>query len=233
MKKVCFLLALLAFSLAGNTAYSQSRVPVDLYAKALELCRYIPDHGLRDDAREYLTPEYFRAYSEAIDAPDGEYNGVGESEWLYYFVTGSGGADPSFTVQSVSRINQTLAVANITVQEIWDYDDGVAGEKFPHTITMALIDGKWLLDDYDNTKQQCRDYVRVLRAKYKSGDIIRELQSDDYTRTFIPEFRQRLEEFYRKYGREDSPADQPRSGSADQGRTGGSRAKNMIRRLGF
>ena len=233
MKKTCFLLALLAFSLVGNMAYSQSRVPVDLYAKALELCHYIPDHRLRDEAREYLTPEYFRAYSEAFDAPDGCYDGVGEHEWLCYFVTGSGGADPSFTVQSVSRINQTLAVANITIQEIWDYDDGVAGERFPHTITMALIDGKWLLDDFDNTKQQCRDYVRELRAKYKSGEIIRELQSDDYTRSFIPEFRQSVEEFYRKYGREDPPADQPRSGSASQGRDGGSSVKSTLRRWGF
>ena len=41
----------------------------DLAYRVLELCRYIPDHILKPEAKEAMTPEFFRALSEAFDAP--------------------------------------------------------------------------------------------------------------------------------------------------------------------
>lgn len=210
MKKIHFLLSLaLAFSLTLPVCAQSKRSGAsgqdnsDLAAIALKLCDYIPDHGLRQDARDYLTPAYFRAYSEAFDAPDGAYGEIGESEWLYYFVTGNGGSFPYFSVQSLTRTDQTHAVADITIQDIWVEGGKPDPEKRAHRISMVLMDGRWRLDDFDKTKQGCRDYVRMMRAQYKSGEIVRYLQSQDYSRPYIPDFLESVEEFYRKYGKDE------------------------------
>ena len=40
----------------------------ELKAIVLDMCKYIPDHGLRDDAGENLTQSYFKAYSGALNS---------------------------------------------------------------------------------------------------------------------------------------------------------------------
>ncbi len=62
----------------------------DLSERVLELCQFIPDHGLNPEARDYMTPEFFGALSEAFDAPVVDYGEIGDNEWLWYFVTGNG-----------------------------------------------------------------------------------------------------------------------------------------------
>jgi hypothetical protein len=167
---------------------------------ALGLCKYIPDHGPVDGSEAYLTPEFYDAYVAAFDAPVADYGEIGENEWLFYFVTGNGEADPAYTVKSVKKVDKTTATAHISVQQVW------AGEIDPkepvaeYDILMKKVDNKWLLDDFDNKKQACIDYVKALREKYKSGEIIRYMESDDYAREYIPEFEEELREYYKKYG---------------------------------
>ena len=69
-------------------AFSWAQPKEDLSERVLELCQYIPDHGLKPEAKDYLTPEFFRVLSEAFDAPVVDYGGIGDNEWLWYFVTG-------------------------------------------------------------------------------------------------------------------------------------------------
>ena len=176
----------------------------ELSSIALELCEYIPDHGILDDAECHMTPEYFRAVDEAFAAPDGCYDGIGDNEWLWYFVTGNDGSSPYYTVKSVFLVDPAHAFADITIQDIYDWEEG--GKPHPESIVhrcikMTKTEGKWLLDNFENTKQDCQDYVKRLRAKYKSGEILKSLQSDDYTRVFVPEFKKSVEEFYQKYGK--------------------------------
>ena len=70
-----------------------------------------------------------------------------------------------------------------------------------YEILMKKVDGKWLLDDFDGKKQECIDYVKALREKYESGEIVEYMESDDYMREYIPDFQERLEEYYKMYGR--------------------------------
>ena len=68
------------------------------------------------------------------------------------------------------------------------------------------MDGKWLMDDFDGRKRQCADYVREMRQKYESGEILEYLQSNDYSREYIPQFKEEVAEFYRIFGKnEDDP----------------------------
>ena len=66
---------------------------------------------------------------------------------------------------------------------------------------MKKVKGVWLLDDFDGKKGQAEEYVKRLRKKYASGEIITYLKSDDYTKQFVPDFEKRLQEFYKKHGK--------------------------------
>ena len=92
--------------------------------RTLELCQYIPDHVLKPEAKEAMTPVFFWALSEAFDAPVADYGEIGDNEWLWYFVTGNGGSEPVYSVKSVTQTDRNSAMAIVTVRQRWE--DGTA-----------------------------------------------------------------------------------------------------------
>lgn len=173
----------------------------DLPERVLELCQYIPDHGLKPEAKDYLTPEFFRALSEAFEAPVVDYGEIGENEWLWYFVTGNDAATPEFTVKSISLVDETHAVATIAVQKRSNITQELFDEVAEYPVEMVRVDGQWLLDDFDGKKAKCNQYVQQMRNKYKSGELLKYMQSEDYFHEYIPDFKKRVEDFYKKYGK--------------------------------
>ena len=61
--------------------------------------------------------------------------------------------------------------------------------------------GRWLLDDFDEKKAECLAYVRDVREKYASGKYVKYLKSEKDLRQYIPDFKERVEAFYTKYGK--------------------------------
>ena len=182
--------------------FSCAQPKEDLSERALELCQYIPDHGLKPEARDYMTPEFFRALSEAFDAPVVDYGEIGDNEWLWYFLTGNDAATPEFTVKSISLVDETHTVATIAVRNRSDITQELFDEIAEYPIEMVRVNGQWLLDDFDGKKAECRDYIKMMRGKYKSGELLKYMESEDYFHEYIPDFKRRVEEFYRKYGTE-------------------------------
>lgn len=181
--------------------FSYAQPKEDLSERALELCQYIPDHGLNPEARDYMTPEFFGALSEAFDAPVVDYGGIGDNEWLWYFVTGNGGGDPYYGIKSVSRVSKDKATAVITVRETWEGEFIDTEENArEYGISLKRVNGQWLLDDFDGKKAECVDYIKEMRAKYKSRELLKYME--DYFHEYIPDFKRRVEVFYRKYGTE-------------------------------
>ena len=173
----------------------------DLAYRVLELCRYIPDHVLKPEAKEAMTPEFFRALSEAFDAPVADYMEIGDNEWLWYFVTGNGGSEPVYGVKSVSLTSKDSARAVITVRQSWE---GVIDPKEnpkEYVVMLKRANGRWLLDDFDGKKAECLAYVRDVREKYASGKYVKYLKSEKGLRQYIPDFKERVEAFYTKYGK--------------------------------
>lgn len=173
----------------------------DLACRVLELCRYIPDHVLKPEAKEAMTPEFFRALSEAFDAPVADYMEIGDNEWLWYFVTGNGGSEPVYGVKSVSLTSKDSARAVITVRQSWE---GVIDPKEnpkEYVVMLKRANGRWLLDDFDGKKAECLAYVRDVREKYASGKYVKYLKSEKGLRQYIPDFKERVEAFYTKYGK--------------------------------
>ena len=66
-------------------AFSWAQPKQDLSERVLELCQYIPDHGLKPEAKDYLTPEFFRVLSEAFDAPVVDYGEIGDNDQYLAF----------------------------------------------------------------------------------------------------------------------------------------------------
>ena len=182
--------------------FSWAQPKQDLSERVLELCQYIPDHSLKPEAKDYLTPEFFRVLSEAFDAPVVDYGEIGDNEWLWYFVTGNDAATPEFTVKSLSIVDPTHAVATIAVQNRSDITRELFGEIAEYPIEMVRVGGQWLLDDFDGKKAECRDYIKMMRGKYKSGELLKYSESEDYVHEYITYFKRRVEEFYRKYATE-------------------------------
>ena len=168
--------------------------------RTLELCQYIPDHVLKPEAKEAMTPDFFRALSEAFNAPVADYGEIGDNEWLWYFVTGNGGSEPVYSVKSVSQTDKDSARASITVRQKWE--DGSFAEEYTkeYEVLLKRVDGQWLLDDFDGKKAACQAYVRQVREKYASGEYVKYLESAEDLKEYVPDFQERVKDFYEKYG---------------------------------
>ena len=182
--------------------FSCAQSKEDLSERALELCQYVPDHVLKPEAKDYMTPEFFRSLSEAFDAPVVDYGEIGDNEWLWYFVTGNDAATPEFTVKSISLVDETHAVATIAVQKRSDVTQELFDDVTEYPVEMVRVDGQWLLDDFDGKKAECVDYVKEMRAKYESGELLKYMESEDYLLEYVPDFKRRVDDFYEKYGKE-------------------------------
>ena len=169
--------------------------------RTLELCQYIPDHVLKPEAKDAITPDFFQALSEAYDAPVADYMEIGDNEWLWYFVTGNDGSEPVYGVKSVSKTAKYKAQALITVRQKADDREEPDAEAKEYEVQLKFVDGQWLLDDFDDKKAACRAYVREVREKYASGAYVKYLESSEDLKEFVPDFLSRVEAFYVKYGK--------------------------------
>ena len=168
--------------------------------RTLELCRYIPDHVLKPEAKEAMTPDFFRALSEAFNAPVADYGEIGDNEWLWYFVTGNGGSEPVYSVKSVSQTDKDSARAIITVRQKWEDGSFAEEDTKEYEVLLKRVDGQWLLDDFDGKKVACQAYVRQVREKYASGEYVKYLESAEDLKEYVPDFQERVKDFYAKYG---------------------------------
>lgn len=125
----------------------------ELTGRVLELCRYIPDHGLLPEAAGYMTAELFKAFSDAFAKPAPDDGTIDDSEWLYTLVTGNGGALPAYSVQSVHRADRTHATAVIGVRDLWEPGGEPSGELRLHRMDLVREDGHWLISDFDDHLQ--------------------------------------------------------------------------------
>ena len=192
--------ALLLVSVLCIFAFGSCSSDSTLEGEILELCKYIPDHGLKDGADRYLTEDYYRAYAEAFDAPTGGF--IGDEEFLYYFVNGQEGY-PIFSFKKIRKSDNGF-FAEVYVQPGLDGSPLEGTGKTLHVLKLvpAKESGnlRYLLDDFDSTKQQCLDYVKSVRSAYKSGEFEKELAENGATAEEIDSFRKDLLDFYSRYG---------------------------------
>ena len=132
--------------------------------RAAELCKYIPDHELRQESRDYMTEDFYNVLDTMFNhLPEFE---AMDHEWLYYFVTGNGGTIADFTVTGVEQQDKTHAVATISVRQKWEdgsFDPNADVEE--HKLAMEKVGGQWLMSDFDGHKADCIRHIAINREE--------------------------------------------------------------------
>ena len=135
-----------------------------LKERAAELCKYIPDHELLEQSRDYMTEDFYAVLDTMFNRlPNHE---AMDHEWLYYFVTGNGGTMADFTVVAVEQTDKRHAVATINVRQVWE--DGSFDPECDievHQLEMEKVDGRWLMSDFDSHKADCIRHIAINREQ--------------------------------------------------------------------
>ena len=144
-----------------------------LKERAAELCKYIPDHELREGSHEYLTKDFYAVLDTLFNhLPEHE---AMDHEWMHYFVTDNGGTIVDYEVVGVEMSDDNRATATIKVRQSWEdgsFDETTDIEE--HQLTMENVDGKWLLADFDNHKADCIRHI----AQNRDEQARRQAMSD-------------------------------------------------------
>ena len=165
MKKILVLLTAAMMLAACGDNEKRLRERADL------LCKYIPDHELREEARDYMTEDFYNVLDTMFNRlPEHE---AMDHEWLYYFVTGNGGTIADYTVTSVELTDNTHAVATISVRQKWEdgsFDESTDIEE--HKLYMENVDGVWLMSDFDGHKADCIRHIAINHDEQAMRDAI-------------------------------------------------------------
>ena len=165
-----------------------------LKKRAGELCQYIPDHELREEARDFMTADFYAVLDTMFNyLPEFE---AMDHEWLYYFVTGNGGTIADYTVTAVEMTDKDHAVATISVRQKWEeenvlmrecgnalVEDGDSAsmrecgnvevdDVEEHKLYMERVDGRWLMADFDGHKADCIRHIAISRDEQARRDAI-------------------------------------------------------------
>ncbi len=161
MKKNLLLLTLLTAAMLMAACGNQE---ARLKERAAELCKYIPDHELREESREYMTKDFYNVLDTMFNhLPEFE---AMDHEWLYYFVTGNGGTIADFDVVGVEQQDKSHATATISVRQKWEdgsFDPNSDVEE--HKLAMEKVKGKWLIADFDGHKADCIRHITINREE--------------------------------------------------------------------
>lgn len=135
-----------------------------LRERAIELCKYIPDHELKETSKDFMTADFYAVLDTMFNHLP-EYEAM-DHEWLYYFVTGNGGTIADYEVTAVEQTDDIHAVATIKVRQKWEdgsFDENSDVEE--HQLYMEKVDGQWLMSDFDEHKQDCIRHIEINRKE--------------------------------------------------------------------
>lgn len=125
--------------------------------RAQELCRHIPVPEQLEQSRNYLTEDFYAALDTMFNLPD---TSEVLHEWEFWFCAADGSpvARCSTEVQSVEQTDATHATVTVLVHP--EDPDYTADE---HTLCMELVEGAWLISDFDNRLADCIRYTKNAR----------------------------------------------------------------------
>ena len=150
---ICIVFAAILLAACGNKEEQ-------LRERAAELCLYIPDHELKESSKDFITADFYAVLDTMFNyLPEHE---AMDHEWLYYFVTGNGGTIADYDVTAIEMTDDTHAVATIMVRQKWEdgsFDENSDIEE--HKLYMEMVDGRWLMSDFDGHKQDCIRHIEI------------------------------------------------------------------------
>ena len=157
-------------AVAADTAVADSTAPeatpelTEEYV--VEAFNAIPDHELDASAEKYFSKAFYRDLKEAFAVPSNEPGGIGDEEFLYYFVTGGDDLADDYGVKSVKITSDNTADVRFKSFEITT-----------HKLTFAIEDGRYVITDFDGAAAQVAAYLRNAHRIF-AGDGARKILAD-------------------------------------------------------
>ena len=147
---------------------------------AEKLIDYVPDHEFKPSIKPYFTDRYYSLLEESWALPVDDIMGIGENEWLYYFMTGNGG-DEEFMDHS-KKILEAVVMDDSNSWVQMEYLGQV------HDIVMHFENGDWVIDNFDGTRDQMERYIKTQRENLRNIDWQKyyEVTIED-NKAYIPE----------------------------------------------
>ena len=212
MKKV-LTLSLLVLVLCQCSPVQKNRrppTPYDQYPEkfakeyiiqsAKKLVDYVPDHEFDPSIKPAFGEEYYSLLEEAWAVPVVDLGGIGEDEWLYFFLSGNGGdenADHNKTILEATMIDDWGSYVRM------EYLGSV------HDIVMHFENDDWVISNFDGTRDELLRYIRSQRENLRSiewdsltDDLLNETKdymSEDEVLAWIGDFKSRVDAYFAKY----------------------------------
>lgn len=161
MKRIAILAGMVLLLVCGCAQKGLER-------RAAVLGRHVPDVERLERSKGFLTEEYYAMLEEMVGLPD--YAPV-LHEWEFWFVAADGSpvAACAGKVDSLVKLDDAHAEAVMLVQPA---DSDYVAER--HKLLMEKVEGKWLLADYDDTREACARYLESRRREQVERDAIGE-----------------------------------------------------------
>ncbi len=125
--------------------------------RAQELCRHLPVPDQLEQSRNYLTEDFYAVLDTMFNLPD---TSEVLHEWEFWFCAADGTpvARCSTEVQAVEQTDAMHATVTVLVHP--EDPDYTADE---HTLCIELVEGAWLISDFDNRLADCIRYTKNAR----------------------------------------------------------------------
>lgn len=124
-----------------------------------------------------LSEEYYSLWREACDVPSDVIDGIGSDEWLWYVFNPAQDIPDEIRFDDIS-VNQSGKTAHCSFLYVELYD----GEEYPFDepfqVDLEYRDGKWLVTDWNNTRDQLLQYIREQRKLLRTEEWRQSLQND-------------------------------------------------------
>lgn len=155
---------------AADTAVADSIVPepapelTEEYVT--EAFNAIPDHDLDASAEKYFSKAFYRDLKEAFAVPTNVPGGIGDEEFLYYFISGQDDCADDYGVKSVKITSENTADVRFKCFDV-----------ITHKLTFALEDGRYVITDFDGVAAQVARYLKNAHRIF-AGDGARKILAD-------------------------------------------------------
>lgn len=156
----------------------------------------LPDHGINQYTKTHLTPDFYALVEEGFEVPSDYPSGIGSEEMmLYWYLEQDVFGDES--IATIDILSRTKDEIKATVK----YRSG--GYTNPHDITLAKVDGKWQIDEFDLMRQNILKFVMEAYEAFSNGladKILADPESSGYmTAEEKAAYRRKVDAFLKKW----------------------------------
>lgn len=163
-----------------------SQIALPTEDEILRLLYNVPNGGYKEESKEFMTKDYWETLIEAWNVPSDGLDGIGSDAFLSEFLLGAG--DESKTMlASVKEIltdgNRCSITINLLPLYIDSSEEGFVitfdkklaanqtlDNQKPKALNLVYENGKWVIDDFNGTKELMKKYIDGQRKYFASQE---------------------------------------------------------------